>query len=56
MGIYNFTDYGDISEWAITAVRYCINAGILSGNADMSFNPKSAMTRAELAAIINRIK
>ena len=52
MAIYEFKDYENISGWALTSVRYCMNAGILNGNADGSYNPKGGTTRAELAKII----
>lgn len=52
MAIYEFKDYENISGWALTSVRYCMNAGILNGNADGSYNPKGGTTRAELAKIL----
>lgn len=55
MAIYEFSDYSDISEWSKTAIRYCLNSGILSGNTDGTFNPKGNVTRAELAVILNNI-
>lgn len=55
MRIYEFTDYESISDWAVTAVRYCLNAGIFNGNADGTLNPKGNVTRAELAVIINNL-
>ena len=55
MRIYEFTDYESISDWAVTAVRYCLNSGIFNGNADGTLNPKGNVTRAELAVIINNL-
>lgn len=55
MAIYEFSDYDEISEWARTAIRYCINSGIFTGNPDGTFNPKGNITRAELAVLINNI-
>lgn len=55
MRIYEYSDYESISEWAFTAVRYCLNTGILNGGTDGEFNPKGNVTRAELAVIINNL-
>lgn len=55
MKIYEFSDWESIADWANTAVRYCLNAGILNGNTDGTFNPKGTVTRAELAVIINNL-
>lgn len=55
MKIYEFSDWESIADWANTAVRYCLNAGILNGNTDGTFNPKGNVTRAELAVIINNL-
>ena len=54
MAVYEFTDYGDISDWAVTAVRFCINAGIISGRTDGSFDPNGFATRAEAASMLIR--
>jgi len=54
MGIYEFTDFAEISDWSMIAVRYCINAGLLSGRDDGSFDPHGLATRAEVASVIQR--
>ncbi len=50
----NFTDNDSISPWAIDAVSYCVNAGIISGRTDRSFDNKGTATRAETASILVR--
>lgn len=50
----NFTDNGSISSWASEAVAYCVNAGIISGRTDGSFDPQGTATRAEVASILVR--
>lgn len=55
MKIYELSDWESIADWANTAVRYCLNTGILNGNSDGTFNPKGNVTRAELAVIINNL-
>ena len=55
MGIYEYTDYNDISEWALTAVRYCRNAGLISTGPGMAYGPQENVTKAELAGLLDEI-
>ena len=55
MAVHEFTDWQDISDWSMTAVRYCLNAGIMSGRDDGSFDPQGKATRAEAASMIMRL-
>lgn len=52
MAIKEFTDYADIQAWAHEELQFCVNAGLLKGNKDGSFNPKGNVTRAEMAQIL----
>ena len=36
-------------------MQYCIEHGLLSGNDQGKLSPKSTLTRAELATILNRM-
>ncbi len=54
MAIREFTDFEEISDWAETAVRYCLNAGLMRGRDDGSLGPRDKATRAELASILSR--
>lgn len=51
----NFTDKNNISDYALPAVSYLTNKGIIKGCSDGSFQPKRAITRAELCVILARM-
>ena len=55
MGIYEYTDYNDISEWALTAVRYCRNAGLIPTGPGMAYDPGETVAKAELAGLLSEI-
>lgn len=50
-----FEDAADISEYALPAIRYCAENGILTGKTDSTINPKDDTTRAETATVLARI-
>lgn len=49
-----FTDNESISDWAKEAVSSMVQAGIISGRDDLSFDPQQKATRAEAASMIVR--
>ncbi|QIB68724.1 FMN-binding protein [Aminipila butyrica] len=49
-----FTDNEAINDWAKTAVSSMVQAGVISGRDDLSFDPQQKATRAEAAAMISR--
>lgn len=49
-----FRDEGKIAGWAKTAVMYCYEKGIVSGQGDEMFTPLGEMTREQLIAILGR--
>jgi hypothetical protein len=49
-----FTDKGDISDYAVNAVKWCVSKGIISGYPDGTFLPLNQATRAEVAAMLYR--
>jgi hypothetical protein len=51
-----FTDLDDISEYAGEAVAALCNAEIIRGYEDLSFRPLSNISRAEVCAVLSRIK
>jgi subtilisin family serine protease len=51
----NFSDYQDIPWWALEAVLATQEHGLISGCSDGSFQPNRAVTRSEMAVILNRI-
>ena len=52
--VQKFVDAKSISSWAKTAVNYLSRAGILYGDTQQRFNPKSSTTRAEATALFSR--
>ena len=43
-------------HWAEKDIRWCMEHGLMKGYPDGSFQPDKPVTRAELAAVIRRIK
>ncbi len=50
-----YSDRGEISDWAVPYVDACARMGIMNGVGDGLFAPKATLTRAEAAVIIYRI-
>gem|GEM_PF-6078833 len=50
-----FNDAYSISSWAVEAVEYCYQAGIISGKGDNLFKPEDTASRAEVATIITNL-
>lgn len=50
--IQEFTDYGSISAWALEAMDWAVNAGLLSGKGNGVLDPTGTATRAEVAQIL----
>ena len=49
-----FSDAGDVSAYALGAVRLLVGNGVIEGSGG-KINPRSEATRAEAAVILNRI-
>ena len=49
-----FTDGKKISTWAVDAMKWSVSNQLLSGKGNGMLDPKGAVSRAEVAAIINR--
>ncbi len=49
-----FTDANKISTWAVDAMKWSVSNQLLSGNGNGMLDPMGAVSRAEVAAIINR--
>lgn len=56
MAVAEFTDYAAIGAWAHEELQFCINTGLLAGNADGSFNPLGNVTRAQIAQIVYNLE
>ena len=54
-GTPDFTDSGAIPAWASAPVASAVALGIINGMPDGSFAPEQNLTRAEAAAMIQRI-
>ena len=53
--LISFTDEGDVSSWAKTAVKDAAAYGLITGYETGKFLPKNTITRAEAAQILYRI-
>ncbi|MNW65305.1 Endo-1,4-beta-xylanase A precursor [compost metagenome] len=51
----SFKDAAAVSTWAHSSVADSVQAGIVSGRGATELAPKQHMTRAEVAAIIQRL-
>lgn len=51
----SFQDEKQISSYAKEAVRFCAQTGLVSGFDDGSFRPKETATRAQVAAILQKL-
>lgn len=52
--ILSYSDYEEISEYAIGSMQYAVGSGLIKGKSDTTLNPKDNATRAEAAAILQR--
>ena len=52
-GNTSFSDNGKISSWALSSVKSMTNSGLAAGKGNNRFCPKDAVTRAEVAVVIN---
>ena len=53
--ILSYTDAESISEYAISAMQYAVGSGLMKGKTESTINPKDFATRAEIAAILQRL-
>ena len=53
--VYEFTDGGKIAHWASDYVDVLRTAGIVRGDNNLNYNPKSNITRAEMATLIGNL-
>jgi hypothetical protein len=53
MAIREFSDYSAISAYALPAMQWAVNAGLIQGNNRM-VSPKGSASRAQVAAILMR--
>lgn len=53
MAIREFGDYESISDYAMSAMAWAVNTGLVKGDSNLLY-PKGTATRAELAALLHR--
>ena len=54
MAAREYEDYGTVSSWAVSAVDWAVNAGLISGTSATTLTPQGSATRAEIATILMR--
>ena len=52
--ILSYTDFADMSEYAIPAMQWACGAGIINGTSESTLTPQGSATRAQVAAMIMR--
>ncbi len=53
--LVSFKDASRISTWAEASIVDCLQAGIASGRSDQQLDPKAPVSRAEVAAMVQRL-
>ncbi len=54
MVLDSYSDYSDISDWAMSAIDWAVKAEIITGKDEDTLDPKGNATRAEIATILMR--
>lgn len=54
-GAYNYTDRGDMANWAVGAIGAVSRNGIMSGYPNGTFRPQQSLTRAEAVASLQKV-
>lgn len=49
-----FTDAASISDYAVSALQWAVDAGLINGKGNGILDPKGSATRAEVSAILSR--
>ena len=52
--ILSYTDFQDLSEYAIPAMQWAVGAGIISGTSESTLGPRGNASRAQVAVILTR--
>ncbi len=53
--ILSYADYSEISDYAVSAMRYAAGSGIINGMTADTLSPKGISTRAQAAAVFMRV-
>ena len=54
MALQEYTDYEDISEYAVNALAWAVSEGLVNGMGDNTLQPVGTATRAQTATILMR--
>ncbi|MGP0586030.1 S-layer homology domain-containing protein [Paenibacillus timonensis] len=54
-GLQTFQDAATASRWAVDSIEACLDAGVVTGRSMKELAPKASITRAEVAAIVQRL-
>ena len=52
MAIREFADYGQISEYAVEALTWAVNAGVVAGVTENTLAPAQPATRGQVASAL----
>ena len=52
--ILSYTDFEDLSEYAIPAMQWAVGAGIISGTSESTLGPRGNASRVQVAVILTR--
>ena len=53
--LLSYVDAGQISEFALPAMKYVVESGLIRGKTESTLNPKDNATRAEIAVVLQRL-
>ena len=54
VNILSYTDFDQLSEWAIPAMQWACSTGIINGTSESTITPQGEATRAQVAAMLQR--
>lgn len=54
VNLQSYKDYTEISEYAVSAMKWCVETGIIQGSSDKELHPGDIATRAEVSAMLLR--
>ena len=55
MGLAGYEDADEIADWAYDAMGWAVRCGLINGKSGQTLDPQDALTRAELAVILQRV-
>ncbi|MBR0311314.1 MAG: SH3 domain-containing protein [Oscillospiraceae bacterium] len=55
MGLAGYEDAAEIAAWAYDAMGWAVRSGLINGKSGQTLDPQDAVTRAELAVILQRV-